>query len=351
MSRNPDYFDFDHMISFGKTFNMIVNERDTGKTYGTKKAIVEHAIKTQGKEVFLWLWRYKDDMVFLDNFFDRHNADGCFEGYTIKRQGRKWISVQNEEDCEEGAEPIKFVVGYSYFLSNWQTFKTTGVVIKFIVYDEFIKQADNRRYLPKEPIALLNMQDSIDRAVGVKPIVICLGNNVTPYNPFFVEFGIRLTGRENKVIKGDVLLYMFTPKNQREKRSKRSITKTAEGTSYKYGADNKWMEYSEAMIRKKTDPNANLVFVIKYQGVHYGCWQCRKDGFHAFDKTYNLTCPYKFVIDVDELEDGYMLLLNKSTHPYGGYLCFMFERTMLYVDDGNTRQALFEILGRLGHYV
>ena len=63
------YWDIEKTLSYGRFLNLINGNRGGGKTYGSKKWIIKHFLKTKNK--FVWVRRYKQEFRGNEKFFGK----------------------------------------------------------------------------------------------------------------------------------------------------------------------------------------------------------------------------------------------------------------------------------------
>jgi hypothetical protein len=179
------YYSPNKMLSYNRILNFIIGARGIGKSYSMKVHPIKRFIKYG--EQFIYLRRYKDELKKIPNYFNDVKSE--FPNHTFKVKGRQFFIADNNDKDEKGNLRFK-QLGWAIPLSSWQSEKSNAYPdVSTIIFDEFIRQKDNSKYIPNEVEALLNFMDTVFRnRENVR--CICLSNAVSIVNPYFLYFNL-----------------------------------------------------------------------------------------------------------------------------------------------------------------
>lgn len=184
--KESKFYNFNRILSFNAQYNFIAGARGIGKTYGAKVKSVKDSIR-RGDE-FIYLRRYKTEikaakMTFFDDFIHE------FPEYDFQILGDIAQRAPVETRSERKREWT--TIGYFVALSNSQSKKSvTYPRVRTIIFDEFITESGNLRYLADEFTVFNNLYNTVDRYRD-QVRVLFLANAVSIMNPYFIELDIR----------------------------------------------------------------------------------------------------------------------------------------------------------------
>lgn len=191
------YFSYAKILSCNAVYNAVVGGRGIGKTFGGKKKAIKDGI-TKGFE-FVLLRRYKTELAQAKaTFFE--DVQIWFPEYSFRVEGNKaQYAIALPDDFEElEAKQQKEVlkarkwttIGYFMSLSSGQSYKGSSYPrVRTIIFDEFIIEKGQSRYLPAEVSVLNNFYITIDRYRGTTRVIM-LSNSVSIDNPYFIAWEI-----------------------------------------------------------------------------------------------------------------------------------------------------------------
>lgn len=253
------YYDYSRILTYNAFLNILIGERGVGKTYGASKLVVKKAI--QKKEQFAYIRRYKSELKkSVPKFFEALNENNEFPNHFLYTKGNTFYLDD---------EPI----GYAMNLSTAQSLKGTNFSkVKYIIFDEFIIEKGQQRYLPNEVENFLGLLETIARMRDIK--VFLLANAVTTVNPYFLFFNIDLPyNNDIKTYKDGLILIQYMKNEEYRKAKKESkFGKLVAGTEYEsYAIENQFRLDNKSFIEKKTG-NAKCNFSFQYKEKIYGVW-------------------------------------------------------------------------------
>lgn len=287
----PLFWDITRTVTHNCLFYFIVGLRGGGKSYSTKRFAVDRWIKTKKK--FGYIRRYADDLTdSFKQFFDDISQE--FPEYESKTVG-KVIYIRKKPIVAEGEEPPEWteddIAGYGFVLSTANNKKSLSYSdVGFLMYDEFLMEEGNQRYLKKEPRALLNLYETIARpgTPGREEVpLFLLANTITITNPYFMYFNLKMPDPKNidgngkliwKTRDNSMLVENVLSEGLAALKKEHKFGKIIAGTDYEdYSVCNQFLLDSEVFIEKR-DPKSRHEFNFIYKGNKYGVWYSYKEG-------------------------------------------------------------------------
>ena len=316
------FYDYQKVLSYNALLNFIIGERGVGKSYGAKKYVANHFLKTN-KE-FVYIRRYKSELkeAMLKGgegiFFNQISADKKFKN--VKFKNSKDTMYINNKVC-----------GYAIPLSVANILKSaTFENVDTIIFDEFIIDKGNYHYLQNEVIQLLDVIETIARLRDIR--VLFLGNAISITNPYFTFFDLHLPYNSDIITFKDGLILVNYIKNipYREMKKETRFGKLINDTPYgKYAIDNEFLRDSKAFIRKKTK-TSKFYFILVLNNKYYGVWNDYNENTIYISKNFDPNCPTIFALNNDDHTENTMLIRARISpffksiieHYRFGLLCF-----------------------------
>lgn len=271
--------------------NLIVAEREIGKTFGLREQILRDWFANQERAVAVV--RYKDDMaVVCQDYFGQiyekttdKKLRANLEGVEFSYRGSSVMirpKPESSKDKPKWEELVRIIP-----LSKATRYKQASMhKLRRVVFDEAI--IDRRidpytRYLPNEYALLNNLLKTLERYSerdandSSRLRVYLLGNAVGSVfdNPYFQELGFSEPPQFGARWFMNRLWFFFYPDPaDYAKRSKEKglADKMAFGTIGAAGnLDNKFTDAGSEFVAKKPS-TAVFAFGIKYNGAEFGVW-------------------------------------------------------------------------------
>ena len=182
--------DFEKIYNQRCPFVFIIGGRGTGKTYG---ALYDVLIRRRKK--FIYLRRTETElktcMAETLNPFREINHN-CGTDFRIKKQGEMYVCVDGDE-----------YVGTALALSTISNTKGMSAYdVDFIIFDEFIKDANKRRTIKDEAKAFFDVYETVNRnreLAGNPPVMVyALANSTEAANPIFMALKLVLVNEKQK---------------------------------------------------------------------------------------------------------------------------------------------------------
>lgn len=256
------FFDLNKVIAEDMFLSFCVSERGAGKTYSSVKWLINNFAKTG--EQFIYLRRSQTELDnALPKLFDPYAPEGDFLDNELKVMGET-LYYDNE------------VCGYGLAVSTAYKKKSVSYArVKYILFDEFI-QEDNK-YLKDELHKFLSCIETVGRMRDIS--VICLANQNTVYNPYYIYFDVRPASPDTprtRFRSKSVLIYQFFSTAYRTAKKNTRFGQLISGTKYgDFLLDNKAIHddytYVNQLDGVKKTPMVNM-FIEGVNIVAYHCW-------------------------------------------------------------------------------
>lgn len=264
------YYSFDRLLSYGGTINMAVGARGLGKTYGAKRLVIRNAVR-KGEE-FVYVRRFKTELKHVSTFFNDIAVE--FPDYEFRVVGRT-ASYRRRGD-EDAAWTT---MGYFIALSSAATLKSVSYPkVTVMIFDEFIIETGNRRYLPGEVDTFLDLYSTIDRNQD-RVRVLMLSNAVRSVNPYFVEWRLRPGKSFQRRGSGYVVCEIIDNESFADRVSETKFgrfIRTASPEYAKYAIDNEFADDTPALLGRKP-PHARCAGIVRTRAGVFSVWVADRD--------------------------------------------------------------------------
>ena len=181
MSVSNKYIDINKILGYKRVFNVLLSDRNAGKTYGVIKLLYKNFIDNGHK--FIVLKRTVEDVKRTVGW-GKKVAYYEYPTHDIKQNKNKIII--------DGKEAGVFIP-----LSTSITLKDNDFFgYKYIFYDDcIIPFGSTKKYLKDEGLLLSELYITVDRNED-KTIMILCGNTISNTNPIFEFFNIKVSDKE-----------------------------------------------------------------------------------------------------------------------------------------------------------
>lgn len=347
------FWDIYRTLTHNMLFNVIVGNRGGGKSYGAKKRAIENFIKR--KEQFGYIRRYKDDLKKpMEQFFTDIMWE--FPGYEFRVQADKFYIREKSEIKRKWTE--EDVAGYGFVLSTASNKKSISYPdITTLIFDEFLIEKGNQRYLPNEPEKLLNLYETVARPGTGHPRVVLfmLANAITISNPYFLYWGLKMPKHADKngkwiwkhptrpILVEDVRNEAFI-----DKKKNTEFGMLVAGTNYAdYSIENKFLLDDNSFIEKKGQ-KARYYFTFIYKDKKFGVWADFNEGklwvSEDTDPSYILT----YALTLKDHSPNTMLLQTRGKKGHFKVFTDAFKDGNLYFESMNIKNLCYEVLQMVG---
>lgn len=327
------FFDYQKVLSYNALISIIIGERGVGKSYGSKKYVINRFIK-KGEE-FVYLRRYKTELKqSVPKFFDDIIANNEFKNKLVVKGNNFYIDGK--------------ISGYALALSTANIMKSTSFAkVKTIIFDEFIIDKGCYHYLANEVTQFLDLIETIGRLRNVR--VIMLGNAISITNPYFMYFDLRLPYKNDTITfkDGSILVHYIKNEKYREVKKASRFGKLIDGTEYgKYAIDNEFLRDSKSFIAKK-DTHSKYFFTLIINGTKYGIWASTKTNMFYVSKDFD---PYSnmiyAILNEDHKENT--ILVKPTAHPLIKSVINHYRLSLLSFESQKIKN---EVLNALSKYL
>lgn len=351
MTKNTSIFwDWRRTLTHNALFNVIVGNRGGGKSYGAKERGIENFIKNG--EQFGYIRRYKDDLKEPMNQFFK-DIEHKYPDYEFKTDS-KYLYIRLKPD-----EPTKWsekdIAGFGFVLSTASNKKSIAYPnITTLIFDEFLVDKGNQRYLDDEPMKLLNLYETIARpGTGHKRVILfMLANAISVTNPYFLFWDLRMPSRMDKNGKWiwkhptrPILVEDVRNEHFIDIKKSTEFGSLVEGTKYAdYSIENKFILDDNEFIEKRT-PNARYYFTFIYKGRNFGVWVDFNEGLFWVSESYDPSFLLVYSITMKDHTPNTMLIKN-AMRRQSQFKIFIeaYKKGFVRFETMNVKNLSYEVL-------
>ena len=344
------FWDPRRTLTHNMLINVIVGNRGGGKSYGAKKWSIDNFLRK--KEQFGYVRRYKDDLKKpMEQFFK--DIAWEYPDYEFKVDGEKfYIRLRPVNAKEKWTE--KDIAGYGFSLSTANNKKSISYPdITTLIYDEFLLEQGNQRYLPNEPEKLLNLYETIARPGTNHPrvVVFMLANAISITNPYFLYWSLQMPSKQDKngkyiwkhptrpILVEDVRNEKFI-----DKKRNTEFGALVEGTNYaEYSIENKFLLDDNSFIEKK-GTKARYFFTFIYNGKNYGVWLDMNEGKMWVSEDTDPSFLVKYTLTLKDHQPNTMLLKNKQRASLFYKFIECYKQGNVYFESMNIKNICYEVI-------
>ena len=321
------YWDINKSLSYNALFNFIVGNRGAGKTYGSKKYVINRFLKYG--EQFVYIRRFKDELKKIKKFFDDIKPE--FPDVEFKVSGKTFLI--NGKEC-----------GTAMPLSTAKIEKSTAFpLVTTIIFDEFILDKGTHHYLPDEVTNFLECYETIARTRD-NCKVFFLSNAITITNPYFLYFNIKLPYDKTIMCKNDILIELVQNRDFIDMKKQTRFGKLISDTEYgNYAIENEFLRDNKTFIEKKSG-NCEFFFKFVYKENTYGVWINMNKGkiFVSNDYDENYTCTYALT-KTDHTPNTMLIHSLKTSRAFKTFID-NYQLGNVYYENMNIKNVVYEIV-------
>ena len=342
------FWDIGRTMTHNMLINIIVGNRGGGKSYGAKEKAVENFIKK--KEQFGYIRRYKDDLKKpLEQFYKDIAQE--FPDHECKVEGDK-VYIRIKADAKQKWTE-KDLAGYGFSLSTANNKKSMSFPdISMLIYDEFLLEEGNQRYLPNEVEKLLNLYETIARpGSGHRRVTLwMLGNAISITNPYFLYWDLKMPKAMDKNGKWiwkhptrPILVEDVRNEGFIDAKRNTEFGQLVDGTNYAdYSIENKFLLDDDTFIEKKSQ-YARHLFNFVYRAEKFGVWYDYTEGKMWVSQSCDPSgMTYSFTMK--DHKPNTMLWKSKNKTVYLKQFLEAFKQGILYFESMNIKNMCYEIL-------
>lgn len=336
------FYNLDRVLSYNAFLNVIIGERGVGKTYSSKKYVINRFLKKHKQ--FVYIRRYETDLMESvgttdDNkFFEQVREEFPDHTFEIRKSKKVRKLIIDKKVC-----------GYALPLSSADSLKSsTYENVDTIIYDEFmLKEGSSQHYLRNEPELILDIVETVARLRDVK--IFLLGNAISSTAPIMSYFDLTLPYNSDIKLFKDGLILVNYIKNEpyREFKKQTKFGKLIEGTRYsKYAIDNEFLTDSKSFIRKKSESKFYFIFTLNNKD--YGVWRDKEDYIYI-SEDIDPNCPLKFALNIEDHDES-TIFLKIRTNPYLISIITHYRVAKLCFESQAIKNYVMEALAKYINY-
>lgn len=328
---NSIYYDIAGLLSQRCLFNFVIGNRGGGKTFGSKKLVINR-FKRNGQQ-FVWVRRYGTEIDTLNDFWADIRA--FFPDDELTQVG--------QELYINGAK-----AGYLIALSTSMRLKSVAYpLVKTIIFDEFIIDKGRLNYLKNEAQVFMELYETIARMRdGV--VAVFLGNAISIVNPYFTFFKITPQLGKRFTKQNGVCVEFYFNEEFIAKKESTAFGQLIKDTSYgEYNMRNKFLRDSDAFITKRPASAGNKLYQFIFDGERFSLWQDIRNQSYYVDRSYedNFGLYRTWVSNpVDMVDSDKSMVLWKKNNALSKRLLQVIERGDLFFVDQSAKQKFYEKL-------
>ena len=343
------FWDLRRTLTHNKLINVIIGNRGGGKSFGAKQWAIDNFIKN--KEQFGYIRRYKDDLKEpMIQFFK--DIEMYYPDFEFKVDTKYfYIRMKPSDPKEKWTEDD--IAGYGFTLSTANNKKSISYPnITTLIYDEFLIDKGNQRYLTNEPVALLNLYETIARpGTGHKRVILfMLANALSITNPYFLFFDLKIPEKQDKNGKW-VWKHPNKPILVEDVRNKAfiDIKRNTEfgdlikGTTYEgYSIENKFLLDDDTFVGPKS-PKARFYFKFIYLDKEFGVWADFIEGKLYVSKQLDPNYPLTYAITMKDHKPNTFLIKNKNRNSHFKTFIEAYKDSQVIFEDINIKNICYEV--------
>lgn len=343
------FWDLRRTLTHNKLINVIIGNRGGGKSFGAKQWAIDNFIKN--KEQFGYIRRYKDDLKEpMIQFFK--DIEMYYPDFEFKVDPKYfYIRMKPADPKEKWTEDD--IAGYGFTLSTANNKKSISYPnITTLIYDEFLIDKGNQRYLTNEPVALLNLYETIARpGTGHKRVILfMLANALSVTNPYFLFFDLKLPTKQDKNGKW-VWKHPTKPILVEDVRNEKfiDIKRNTEfgdlikGTTYEgYSIENKFLLDDDTFVGPKS-PKARFYFKFIYLDKEFGVWADFIEGKLYVSKQLDPNYPLTYAITMKDHKPNTFLIKNKNRNGHFKTFLEAYKDSQVIFEDINIKNICYEV--------
>lgn len=348
-TKDSIYYDGGKLWSRNALISMVVGGRSMGKTYWGKGLFIDRFL--EHGEQWVYLRRHANQ---LDEFRKDAGAkllsdiSAEFPSHEMRVKG-DLIQIRRKVDDDEKVKNKWLTMGYLMALTSNMQYKGTAYDdVRYILFDEFIREARNKtvdRYLTDEVGTLYSVLNTIDRMRDVVRVYMT-ANAGDLVNPYFMTWKIGKPREGFSRYQNGLVCLEYGGSQKFIDHAKGSkFAKLIEGSSYEsFALDNKFINDTPEFIGTKP-PTAKCRMGLTYLGTDYGIWRDLPSGNAYVTAGVPKDTPC-FALMRNDMRPNVVLL--KRTEPMLRAWADLFRYGMLYFDTPMTKAAWLELMGLLG---
>lgn len=318
-----------------------VGGRGVGKTFDQKVKRTRSFLK----DGFKWIYLRRYDTEFEDKADFFADIVGEFPDHEFRVEGMRGYIRPVQPNPDLKPFPWQHCVYFVHLSSTLGKKSVPFPDVRYIVFDEFIIDKKNTRYLPNEVKAMMDFYNTVDRFTD-RCRVIFLANAVSVINPYFLAFGLkpRKGQRFTSAMDSYHCVEMIDSEAYRAKVSQTRFGRMIAGTDYyDYAVGNRFTDDTDLFIAAKPD-TARHLYNLVWDGNQIGVWMDYASNlYHVTRKAPKSALTY--ALTRRDLSPD-LTMIDRST-PWLKGLAKMYQLSKVRFDTPFSRGVFEDILSYL----
>ena len=343
------YWDLRRTLTYNALFYVILGNRGGGKSFGAKWYAIDRFIKYG--EQFGYIRRYKEDLKEpMKQYFK--DIEFKYPDYEFKSDD-KYFYIRKKTN-REGGWKEKDIAGYGFSLSTANNKKSISYPnVTTLIYDEFLIDKGFQKYIPNEPMALLNLYETVARPGTDHPkvILLMLANAISITNPYFLYFDLKMPTKKDKNDKW-IWKHPTKPiiveevKNEAfiDKKKNTEFGQIIKDTAYAdYSIEDKFLLDDNTFVEKK-NPKARYYFTFIYMDHTLSVWADFIEGLMYVSDAIDPTYPIVYTITMKDHKPNTMFLKNKNKATHFKLFIESYQMGNVRFESINIKNICYEVI-------
>lgn len=322
--------------------------RTGGKTTFFGRMVVKRFIEKGFK--FCLIYRYNYELDGCAETFFKDIGSLFFPAYCMKAEKRgkgAYCELFIYDKYGDEVETSKSC-GYAIPLNNAESVKKKSHLftdVHSMIFDEF--QSETNRYCADEVTKLISIHTSLARGQGKQyrylPLYM-IGNPVTLLNPYYVEFGIAETLKENtKFLRGEgwVMEQGYVESAALAQKDSAFNKAFSRNNYMAYSSQANYLNDSTSFIEKPSGKSKYLC-TLKYKGKEYAVREYAEMGFLYCDNRPDSSFKTKIAVTTADHEINYVML--RSNEFFVSMLRYYFDKGCFRFKDLICKEVIIKAL-------
>ena len=321
--------------------NMVVGTRGTGKTSAAKIEALQHYEKTGGRTV--WIRRYRNELekfipTFMGGVENLRNPDGSL---AIEDCGR--YSVKKKCVVDNTKKGDNTVIMFIPLTTALYMKSADFSQYDYLIFDEFLIPVGAVRYIKNEVFLFLELINTIVR-LRDNFTVICLGNHVSNFNPYYDYFNIAIEPGTDRIKRPEFTFLFLRNMHYIHEAKKTRLAKAVQGTDYIEYAYGLEVGVKQRNIVKAKTGKLRQICNISHHYKHYTAYfSIEKQEIYIAAYGNNTNIPTIYTL-VGEGEDGEIYWRSADAEHVVTYLRYYMRHNALFADTNKQGSVVSDLI-------
>ncbi len=328
-------------LTYPERFKHIYSARSNGKTYGWKYFAIKDFIKTDGVHMFTYFRRNRTNLKRVGEFYNDLEDIDILQGIKVNKDGSVFYK----------GRLAGFLTSMTDIMQKSQVYQmANGVGVYNICFDEFICEGGYQRYLKDEFNIFGSCISTIARYRDFRCYL--LANNVSHYNPYFLELGYSnsekgLIWKNKKPENGyqaNSLVQNVYSEELTDLMSKTPFGQCFSGTSYgDFAINNDSLTDTNDGLKCKTG-TCQCIAILIVDSKLYGVWRDYRTSDCYISKSIGDGSAERYCVDKGITDKNiYTFHALKLSNKYA-FIVNSYDYGTLYCEDMQCKNAIFKVL-------